>query len=278
MTSSELTSLIFQKQSVLCVGLDSDIDKIPSFLRKEQHAQFLFNKAIIDATIEYAVAYKLNTAFYESCGIEGWISFQKTIQYIRSLGEKVFIIADAKRADIGNTSAHYAKTFFDPSAGMEVDAITVSPYMGYDSLEPFLSYTGKWVIVLALTSNRGADDFQLLPLQNHRLLFEEVLLKTQLWGNIDNIMYVVGATRAEQLCRIRELVPEHFLLIPGIGAQGGNLEEVLTNGLHTRGGLLINVSRSVIFAQTDKNFQLGAYTEAKKLQQIMKNFLSLLAK
>lgn len=276
MKANELVSLIFRNQSVLCVGLDSDINKIPSFLQKQKYAQFLFNKEIIDATIDYAIAYKLNTAFYESCGIEGWISLQKTLHYIRSLPKRVFLIADAKRSDIGNTSEQYAKTFFDPSAaGLDFDAITVSPYMGYDSIEPFLKYNDKWVILLALTSNLSSEDFQMLTLKNGKFLFEEVLTKTSKWASEDRIMYVIGATKSALLKKIRQIVPNHFLLIPGIGAQGGDLEEVLKNGLNARGGLIVNVSRSIIFASSDDKFQENAHNEAKKFQQVFKNFLSL---
>lgn len=277
MTADELVSLIFRTQSVLCVGLDSDISKIPSFFKKQKYAQFLFNKEIIDATIDYVIAYKINTAFYESCGIEGWISLQKTLHYIRSLPKRVFLIADAKRADIGNTSEHYAKTFFDPSAaGLDFDAITVSPYMGYDSVEPFLKYNNKWLILLALTSNTSSKDFQMLTLKNGNLLFEEVLIKTSKWASEDRIMYVIGATRSALLKKVRQIVPNHFLLIPGIGVQGGDLDEVLKNGLNHRGGLIVNVSRSIIFASNDEKFQEIVHNEAKKFYQIFKSFLSLL--
>ena len=280
MNRDELTQLIFQKESVLCVGLDTDINKIPDFFKKEHENSdivFEYNKRIVDATIPYAVAYKPNLAFYESRGLAGWISLHKTIDYIQSLNDRVFLIADAKRGDIGNTSGQYARAFFDKEqSGLDFDAVTVAPYMGVDSVSPFLQYKDKWVVVLALTSNPGAVDFQTLDVNNNGVgeqLFKKVLRTSSSWGTSENTMYVIGATRSEMLKEVRKIVPEHFLLIPGIGAQGGNMEEVMSLGWNNYAGLLINASRSIIFASGDSDFAEAAAAEAKKLQNLMSSFI-----
>lgn len=273
MTRKELTEQIREKKSYLCIGLDSDIDRIPSHLMEEEDPVYEFNRQIIDATIDLAVAYKPNLAFYESRGLAGWQSLEKTIRYIRSLKIPVFSIADAKRGDIGNTSKQYAKAFFKT---LDFDAITVAPYMGSDSVQPFLAYPGKWVIVLALTSNRGANDFQYLQSGGHNL-FEHVLAGTAAWGNPDNMMFVVGATQAEQLKVVRRIAPDHFLLVPGIGAQGGSLQDVAQNGLTRDCGLIINASRSIIFASDGPDFAEMARMEARKIQQEMEKTLNTLS-
>ncbi len=247
MTHAQLFNLIKQKQSFLCVGLDTDMAKIPSFLLKEKDPVFSFNKAIIDATLPYSVAYKPNLAFYEALGTQGWESLQKTVDYIRSLKQPVFLIADAKRGDIGNTSAMYAQTFFKT---MDFDAVTLSPYMGFDTVAPFLEYRDKWAILLALTSNSSADDFQYFKNCAGKKLFEEVLETSQKWAGKDQIMYVVGATKAEALADIRKIAPDNFLLVPGVGAQGGSLQEVAKYGLNKQCGLLVNSSRGIIYAST----------------------------
>lgn len=228
MNRQQLFENIKQKKSFLCVGLDTDIKKIPSHLLNEEDPIFTFNKAIIDATAPYCIAYKHESAFYESMGVKGWISFEKTIKYLNENYPEQFIIADAKRGDIGNTSAMYARTFFEE---MQLDALTVAPYMGEDSVTPFLNYEGKWVILLALTSNKGSHDFQLTEDATGERLFEKVLRKSQEWGNADNMMYVVGATQGKMFEDIRKVAPEHFLLVPGVGAQGGSLEEVCRYGM-----------------------------------------------
>ncbi len=278
MNKEQLRDLILRKKSVLCVGLDTDINKIPQFF-KDKHEKddvvFEYNKRIIDAVLPYTIAFKPNLAFYESRGIEGLMSLKKTMDYIDTKGEEVFCIADAKRGDIGNTSGQYAKAFFDPTqSDFNFNAVTVAPYMGSDSVSPFLAFEGKWVIVLALTSNPGADDFQLHTFTDDDKLFEKVLKVSSKWGNSDNTMYVIGATRSEMLKRVREIVPEHFLLIPGVGAQGGNLEEVLNLGWNKFGGLLINASRSIIFASHNEDFDTAALEEAKRMQAIMNSFIS----
>lgn len=271
MNRKELFELIKKKKSFLCVGLDSDINKIPKHLLNTEDPVFEFNKAIIDATINYTVAYKPNLAFYESRGSVGIRSLEKTIAYLSNYSDQVFSIADAKRGDIGNTSAQYAKTFLE-SYGF--DAITVAPYMGEDSVSPFLTIENKWVILLALTSNKGAFDFQFIEnKETGKRLFEEVLETSQKWGNADNMMYVVGATKAEMLEGIRSIVPEHFLLVPGVGAQGGNLQEVAKYGLNSQCGLLVNSSRGIIFKSTNEDFAEVAQAEAKKLQQEMAEIL-----
>lgn len=271
MTSSNLFQKILSKQSFLCIGLDSDPEKIPDHLKSTDDPVFDFNRQIIDATHNYAVAYKLNIAFYESQGIAGWISLQKTLEYIRSVDKDLFVIADAKRGDIGNTSRMYAKTFFET---MPFDAVTVAPYMGIDSVEPFLQYKDKWVILLALTSNKGAEDFQFLKDENQGdRLFERVLAKGKEWGSKDQMMFVAGATRAEMLRDIRKIIPDHFLLVPGVGAQGGSLKEVAHFGMNDQCGLLVNSSRGIIFADNGKNFARVASEKAKELKEEMKMYL-----
>jgi len=261
---------IVKKRSFLCVGLDSEIERIPSFLLTANDPMFEFNKRIIDATHEYAVAYKPNVAFYECYGAKGWISLEATVKYIKENYPEIFVIADAKRGDIGNTSKMYAKAFLE---NMPFDAITVAPYMGEDSVTPFLSYNEKWVVLLALTSNKGADNFQYHN-EDGIKLFERVLSISQKWGTINNLMYVVGATRAEMLKSIRKLVPDHFLLVPGVGAQGGSLEEVAKYGLNSKCGLLVNSSRGIIFADNSKSFDKVAGEKAKEMQAEMGKYLS----
>src|SRR5664279_3730038 len=261
---------IIKKRSFLCVGLDSEIDKIPAFLNKEKDPIFEFNKRIIDATHEYTVAYKPNVAFYECYGAKGWVSLEATVRYIKENYPSIFVIADAKRGDIGNTSKMYAKAFLE---NMPFDAITVAPYMGEDSVTPCLSYEDKWVVLLALTSNKGADNFQYHN-EDGIKLFERVLSVSQKWGTIKNMMYVVGATRADMLKGIRKLVPDHFLLVPGIGAQGGSLAEVVKFGLNKKCGLLVNSSRGIIFADNSENFATVAGAKAKEIQVEMEKHLS----
>lgn len=278
MNRKQLFDLIKEKSSFLCVGLDSDINRIPSHLKTEPDPVFTFNKQIIDQTHDLAIAYKPNIAFYESLGPKGWESLAKTMDYLSPLREKLFLIADAKRGDIGNTSKQYARTFFDKeAAGLDFDAVTVAPYMGIDSVEPFLGYPDKWVILLGLTSNKGAYDFQLKKLSgengNQKALYEEVLEESQNWGDADQMMYVVGATKAFKLNDIRESVPNHFLLIPGVGVQGGSLEEVASYGMNKHCGLIVNASRSIIFAEDNQEFAVAARKEALKLQQEMKRLL-----
>jgi len=269
MDQTGLFENIVKKRSFLCVGLDSEIDKIPAFLLKEKDPIFEFNKRIIDSTHDYAVAYKPNVAFYECYGAKGWISLESTVRYIKENYPGIFVIADAKRGDIGNTSKMYAKAFLE---NMPFDAITVAPYMGEDSVSPFLSYKGKWVVLLALTSNKGADDFQYHN-EDGIKLFERVLTVSQKWGTTNNLMYVVGATRAELLKDIRQLVPDHFLLVPGVGAQGGSLEEVAKFGLNSKCGLLVNSSRGIIFADSTENFDKVAGEKAKEMQVEMEKYL-----
>ncbi len=269
MNSKQLFENITRKKSFLCVGLDSDIDKIPRFLLDHDDPVFEFNKRIVDATSRFAVAYKPNTAFYESRGIEGWQSLERTASYIKEHYPDIFVIADAKRGDIGNTSKMYARAFFE---GTNFDAVTVAPYMGEDSVSPFLSYSGKWVVLLALTSNKGADDFQ-YHTDNGTKLFEKVLQRSQQWGDTDNMMYVVGATRAEMLKEIRKIIPDHFLLIPGVGAQGGSLEEVVKYGMNSQCGLLVNSSRGIIFADSGSDFDRIAGEKAEELAVQMKSYL-----
>jgi orotidine-5'-phosphate decarboxylase len=268
MTREELFGQIRKKESYLCVGLDTDITKIPPHLLELEDPIFEFNKQIIDATADFAVAYKPNTAFYEAHGVKGWQSLEKTIAYIP---KDIFILADAKRGDIGNTSKMYAQAFFQ---NMDCDAITVAPYMGEDSVKPFLEFPNKWVILLALTSNFGGKDFQNLTLNKGGELFEEVLKKSQEWGTADQLMYVVGATRAEAFTKIREIVPEHFLLVPGVGAQGGSLHEVSKYGMNQQCGLLVNSSRGIIYASQKEDFAKVAGQKAEELQQEMKQYLS----
>jgi orotidine-5'-phosphate decarboxylase len=265
MTRKELFEQIKRKGSFLCVGLDTDSEKIPAHLLDEEDPVFEFNKQIIDSTHEQCVAYKLNTAFYEADGVIGWSSLEKTVSYLRLQYPGHFSIADAKRGDIGNTSAMYARAFF---ANMDFDSITVAPYMGEDSVRPFLTHSDKWVILLALTSNKGAADFQTLQTGDSKL-FEKVLRTSSRWGTADNLMYVVGATKADMLSEIRRIMPEHFLLVPGVGAQGGSLEDVAKYGMNSTCGLLVNASRSIIYAGSDSNFALKAKEEAKKIQEEM---------
>ena len=263
MNRNELISTIKKKRSFLCVGLDTDLTKIPAHLLKEDDPAFEFNRQIIDATIDLAVAYKPNFAFYECNGTQGWATLTRTIRYINeTYPGQVFTIADAKRGDIGNTSQQYAKAMFDPcSSAMNFDAVTVAPYMGEDSVKPFLSFPDKWIIVLALTSNKGADDFQFFHGNEHRL-FEQVLLTSSKWGTPGNMMYVVGATKAEMLAGIRKIVPDHFLLVPGVGAQGGSLAEVARFGITNECGLIVNSSRNIIYASNDIDFAQKARSEA----------------
>lgn len=266
MNREELTREIFKKKSFLCVGLDTDIEKIPEFIKKEDDPIFYFNKAIIDATAPYCVAYKPNLAFYECYGLQGMIAFEKTVSYIKKFYPDHFIIADAKRGDIGNTSAMYAKTFFDE---YNTDALTVAPYMGEDSILPFLEYSDKWVIVLALTSNKGSHDFQLTKDTEGQRLFEKVITRTQQWGTPDNMMYVVGATQGEMFADIRKVAPTHFLLVPGVGAQGGSLQEVCKYGMIKDCGLLVNSSRGILYSGKDTCFAEVAADKARELQQQM---------
>jgi orotidine-5'-phosphate decarboxylase len=274
MNRTDLFRLIQKKKSFLCVGLDSDLNKIPKHLLGSDDPVFEFNKQIIDATIPFAIAYKPNLAFYESRGIKGMISLEKTMNYLEKFSSEVFTIADAKRGDIGNTSTQYAISVFDKSAsGFSFDAITVAPYMGADSVQPFLAFPGKWAIVLALTSNKGSDDFQLFADTNETRLFERVLERTSKWGTPDNMMYVVGATKAEMFEGIRSIVPDHFLLVPGVGAQGGDLNAVTKYGLNDHCGLLVNASRSILFASTETDFAEKAALEAKAMQNEMEVIL-----
>ena len=274
MNRLDLFHLIQQKKSFLCVGLDSDFNKIPKHLLQMEDPVFEFNKQIIDATLKYAVAYKPNLAFYESRGVKGMMSLEKTMAYLENFKTEVFTIADAKRGDIGNTSTQYAISVFDKQAsGFSFDAITVAPYMGEDSVKPFLDFPGKWAIVLALTSNKGSDDFQLFADENQDKLFERVLERSSKWGTADNMMYVVGATKAEMLEGIRKIVPEHFLLVPGVGAQGGDLQAVAKYGLNKYCGLLVNASRSILFASNGLDFAEKAALEASSMQKEMETVL-----
>jgi orotidine-5'-phosphate decarboxylase len=275
MNRATLIDLIFKKKSFLCIGLDTDLSKIPAHLLEGDDPIFAFNKAIIDATHDLAIAYKPNFAFYECYGSKGWQSLTKTIRYINSAYQnQLFTIADAKRGDIGNTSQQYARAMFDvDSSGMDFDAVTVAPYMGEDSVKPFFSYPGKWIILLALTSNKGAADFQFFKDDHHRL-FEQVIEISRQWGNNENMMYVVGATQAEMLTGIRKIVPDHFLLVPGIGAQGGSLHEVAEHGLTKECGLIVNSSRNIIYASTGIDFADKAREEALKIRNEMEKLLS----
>ncbi len=266
MNRQQLINEIFSKKTFLCVGLDTDINKIPEHLKKEEDPIFAFNKAIIDATAPYCIAYKPNLAFYECYGLKGMVAFEKTIKYLKENHPNHFIIADAKRGDIGNTSKMYAQTFFEE---YNLDSVTVAPYMGEDSVKPFLEYDGKWVILLALTSNKGSHDFQLTEDQQGERLFEKVLKKSQEWGTTENLMYVVGATQGKMFEDIRRIAPNHFLLVPGVGAQGGSLQEVCKYGMTKDCGLLVNSSRGIIYAGKDKDFAEMAAQKAKELQQEM---------
>lgn len=266
MNRQELVKQIFDKKTFLCVGLDTDIKKIPKHLLKEEDPIFSFNKAIIDATAKYCVAYKPNLAFYESMGVKGLRSFEKTINYIKGVCPNHFTIADAKRGDIGNTSCMYARTFFEE---YNLDSLTVAPYMGEDSVSPFLLYEGKWVILLALTSNKGSNDFQLTEDKDGERLFEKVIRTSQKWGNEENMMYVVGATQGKMFEDIRNVAPNHFLLVPGVGAQGGSLQEVCKYGMTKDCGLLVNSSRGIIYASSGKDFADVAAQKAQELQKQM---------
>ena len=276
MTREQLFENIRRKQSFLCVGLDTDLKKVPQFLveraAKEEGFDpiFEFNKAIIDATAPYCIAYKPNLAFYEAHGVKGWIAFERTVKYLREQYPDQFIIADAKRGDIGNTSKLYARTFFEE---MDVDAVTVAPYMGEDSVTPFLGYEGKWVILLALTSNKGSQDFQLTQDAEGERLFEKVLTRSQQWADAGQMMYVVGATQGSSFADIRRLAPDHFLLVPGIGAQGGSLEEVCHYGWNDHCGLIVNSSRAIIYADGTENFAAVAGERAHEVQQQMAQVL-----
>jgi len=283
MTRQYLIEQIFKKKTYLCVGLDSDITKIPKHLLSEPDPVFSFNKAIIDATKDLCVAYKINTAFYEALGVKGWETMEKTVRYI---GDEHFKIADAKRGDIGNTSTQYAKAFFET---IPFDAITVAPYMGEDSVSPFLQNKNKWAIVLGLTSNAGAADFELRRIldreeildegvhvtkEHTSYLYETVLRKVASWGTTENLMFVVGATQADEFINIRKLTPDHFYLVPGVGAQGGSLKEISQKAMNKDGGLLVNASRAIIFASGGKDFAEKAVLVAKDYQQEMKEYLN----
>ncbi len=271
MNATQLFEEIKRKRSFLCIGLDTDIQKIPSHLADTSDPVFAFNKEIIDHTHDLAVAYKPNLAFYESLGSRGLVSLEKTVHYLRENHPEIFIIADAKRGDIGNTSDLYARAFFNH---FDFDAVTVAPYMGEDSVKPFLGYDGKWVILLALTSNKGAFDFQFLKDEKSGdVLFESVLKTSKAWGTTDNLMYVVGATKAEKLEEIRTIVPDHFLLVPGVGAQGGSLQEVAKYGMNNQCGLLVNSSRAIIYASNGEDFAAKARQEAENVQLEMEELL-----
>ena len=289
MTKQQLSEQIIKKNSYLCVGLDTDIRKVPQHLLKEKDPIFEFNRQIIDATIDYTVAYKPNIAFYEALGAKGWESLQRTIEYIP---KECFTIADAKRGDIGNTSGLYARTFFDKSSsGLDFDSVTVVPYMGRDSVMPFLEFDDKWVILLALTSNAGSEDFQQLQVDGRwsmvdgsekkifeiqpKLLYEQVILTSQRWADSERMMYVVGATQADKLLKIRELAPDYFLLVPGVGAQGGSLEEVSRYGMNKQCGLLVNSSRAIIYASSGEDFAQKAKQEVQAVQQEMEKYLNI---
>ena len=271
MNRIELIEQIKTKKSFLCVGLDTDLKKIPQHLLNDNDAIYTFNKNIIDATAPFCVAYKPNLAFYEAFGVKGMIAFEKTINYLNKYYPNHFIIADAKRGDIGNTSKMYARTFFEE---YDVDALTVAPYMGEDSVTPFLGYDGKWVILLALTSNKGSNDFQLTTDTEGERLFEKVIRKSQQWGNIDNMMYVVGATQGKMFEDIRKVAPESFLLVPGVGAQGGSLEEVCRYGMTKDCGLLVNSSRGIIYASDGEDYAEVAAQKARELQEQMASELA----
>lgn len=270
MTREQLFQNIKNKQSFLCVGLDTDIKKIPESLLKYENPVFEFNKQIIDSTSAYTVAYKPNIAFYESQGLNGWKSLELTVSHIRKNYPDIFLIADAKRGDIASSSEMYAKTFFEY---LGFDAVTLSPYMGKDSIIPFLKYTNKWVILLALTSNPGAEDFQFLNTGNNNRLFESIVQKSKDWGNFDNMMYVCGATKASLLVMIRSIIPDHFILVPGVGAQGGNLQDVVKYGKNNKLGLIVNSSRSIIYAANTPDFAEAAGLKAGELQIQMQKLL-----
>lgn len=271
MTSQQLFEQIEAKRSFLCVGLDTDLKKVPQHLLGSDDPIFEFNKAIIDATAPYCVSYKPNLAFYEAAGLKGWGSLVKTVKYLREHYPEQFIIADAKRGDIGNTSQMYARVFFQE---MDFDAVTLSPYMGSDTAEPFYAFPGKWAVLLALTSNASAQDFETLPLAGGGMLYEQVIRTSMDWGTEDNTMYVVGATKAAQLGSVRAIVPDHFLLVPGVGAQGGSLEEVARYGMNRKCGLLVNSSRGIIYASDGRDFGAAAGEVARELQGEMSELLA----
>ena len=274
MDANGLYQNILSKRTYLCVGLDSDMDKIPEHLKKEKDPVFEFNKAIIGTTHPYCVAYKINTAFYEALGSKGWETLEKTTAYIREHYPEIFLIADAKRGDIGNTARKYAQAFFST---LNFDAVTVAPYMGRDSVQPFLEFEDKWVIILGLTSNQGASDFQYFYSESEKqYLFEKVIAASAEWGSKDNTMFVFGATKAERLNQVRNIIPDHFLLIPGVGTQGGSLKEVSRQGMNQQGGLLVNASRSILFADTSEQFTATAGVKAREMQQEMQQLLSSL--
>lgn len=271
MTREQIFSQILKKQSFLCVGLDPDIKKIPKHLLGREYPLFEFCKEIVDATAPYAIAYKPNLAFFEAEETAGWISFVKTVEYIRTNYPEMLVIADAKRGDIGNTSALYARSFFD---ALDVDAVTVAPYMGKDSVEPFLGHEGKWVVLLALTSNPGSHDFELQKMENGQCLFEKVLETSATWAGADEMMYVVGATQGALFSVIRKYAPDNFLLVPGVGAQGGSLEEVCKYGMNKQCGLIVNSSRGIIYASAGEDFAEAASAAAATLQASMSRLLS----
>lgn len=273
MTANQIFEQIKAKKSFLCVGLDTDIKKIPKHFLQREDPIFEFNSAIIDVTAPYTVAYKLNLAFYEEQGVLGWHSFVRTVQYIRANYPEQFIIADAKRGDIGNTSAMYARAFFEQC---DVDAVTLAPYMGSDTVKPFFDYAGKWGVILALTSNPSAAEFEMLTLEGGDKVYERVIKTSAEWGSIDNTMYVVGATKAQMLEGIRELIPDHFLLVPGVGAQGGSLSQVAKYGMNSRCGLLVNSSRAIIYASSAEDFAEKAAHEAALVQSEMAELLKTL--
>jgi len=270
MNYNELYQNILRKGSFLCVGLDSDPDQFPEYIKALPNSIFEFNRAIIDATAQYAVAYKPNLAFYEAEGVMGWSQLAQTVEYIRKKDPSIFIIADAKRGDIGNTAGQYAKAFFEK---MDFDAVTLAPYMGRDSVEPFLKYKDKWSIILALTSNSSAIDFEMEQLNSGPPMYRKVIETSMRWGSKDNIMFVVGATRPEKLAEIRKFCPDHFFLVPGVGTQGGTIEEVAKYGMNSRCGLLVNVSRTIIFTNQSKNF---ASVAARKAQEMVLEMSSAL--
>jgi len=270
MDAAQLYEQIKKKKSFLCVGLDADSSKIPVHLKQHEFALFEFNRRIIDATFDLAIAYKPNIAFYECLGTAGWHQLELTIRHIREHYPDIMIIADAKRGDIGNTSKKYADTFF---SHLQCDAVTVAPYMGSDSVQPFLEFPGKWTIVLALTSNQGADDFQMQGAGHQERLFETVLRTSSRWGTPDNMMFVVGATRASMLVKVREIVPDHFLLIPGVGAQGGDLAEVANYGMNKQCGLIVNSSRAILYADGTERFAEAAREVARETQGQMREIL-----
>jgi len=271
MNAKQLFEEIQKNRSFLCVGLDTDLKKIPDHLTKAEYPQFEFNRTVIEATAPYTVCFKLNLAFYEENGAKGWESFLKTCSHIREKYPDILIIADAKRGDIGNTSQMYARAFFDDGL---VDAVTISPYMGYDTAEPYFNYRGRWAVILALTSNPSAADFQMQRLENGKYLYEQVLETSRSWGTTDNTMYVIGATRTRMLRSIRKIVPHHFLLVPGVGAQGGSLQGVAEFGMNRQVGLLVNSSRGIIFADRTERFAAVAGEKAAEMQQQMDTLLT----